>query len=102
MLTCKQFLQELDQYLEKSLDPVEYAELQKHVNDCPNCFVVCDTTEKTLKVFKGMDCKQVPTDIKDRLMAAIENKMREKCGHKAEHTEHSAAMSEGVIPETKG
>ena len=47
MLTCKQFLQELNEYLEKSLDAVEYAELQRHVNECPNCFVVCDTAEKT-------------------------------------------------------
>jgi hypothetical protein len=81
LLTCKQFLQELDQYLEKSLDPAEYAELQKHVNECPNCFVVCDTTEKTIKVFKGMDCKPVPSDIRARLMAAMEQKMHEKCGH---------------------
>jgi anti-sigma factor (TIGR02949 family) len=79
LLTCKEFLQELDQYLEKSLDPAEYAELQKHVNECPNCFVVCDTTEKTLRVFKGMDCKPVPADIKARLMSAIEAKMKAKC-----------------------
>jgi hypothetical protein len=83
LLTCKEFLQELDEYLEKSLDAAQYAELQKHVNECPNCFVVCDTTEKTLKVFKGMDCKAVPADIHARLMAAVEKKMQEKkhgCG----------------------
>ena len=87
MLTCKQFLQELDQYLEKSLDPAQYAELQKHVNECPNCFVVCDTTEKTLKVFKGMECKPVPADIHTRLMAAVQAKMHEKCGHTAAKTD---------------
>ena len=82
MLTCKQFLRELSGYLEKTLDPAELAELQKHVNECPNCFVVCDTTEKTLKVFKGMDVKPLPKPIHSRLMAAIEKKMREKgcCG----------------------
>jgi len=79
LLTCKQFIQELDEYLEKSLDPEEYALLQKHVSECPNCFVVCDTTEKTLKVFKGMECKPVPSEIQSRLMAAVEKKMREKC-----------------------
>jgi hypothetical protein len=84
LLTCKQFLQELDQYLEKTLEPAQYAELQKHINECPNCFVVCDTTEKTLKVFKGMECKPVPADIHSRLMAAIQEKMQHKCGGKAE------------------
>ncbi len=78
MLTCKQFLDELNDYLEHSLDPVEYAELQKHVNECPNCFVVCDTTEKTLKVFKGMECKPVPQDIQARLMEAIQNRLNAK------------------------
>jgi hypothetical protein len=78
LLTCKQFLQELNDYLEKSLDAVEYAELQKHVNECPNCFVVCDTAEKTLKVFKGMECKPVPADIQARLMAAIQSRMKDK------------------------
>jgi anti-sigma factor (TIGR02949 family) len=96
LLTCKQFLQELEEYLEKSLDPAEYAELQKHVSECPNCFVVCDTTEKTIRVFKGMDCKPVPSDIRTRLMAAVEQKMKEsKCGHK-----HSSDAA-GSAPEIK-
>ena len=80
MLTCKQFLRELSGYLEKTLDPVELAELQKHVNECPNCFVVCDTTEKTLKVFKGMEAKPIPKAIHSRLMAALEKKVRDKGG----------------------
>jgi hypothetical protein len=44
--------------------------------------VVCDTTEKTLKVFKGMDAKPLPKGIHSRLMAAIERKIRDKgcCG----------------------
>jgi anti-sigma factor RsiW len=73
----------LDDYLEKSLDPTEYAELQRHVNECPNCFVVCDTTEKTIRVFKGMDCKPVPEDIRARLMDAVEKSIREKCKSRA-------------------
>ena len=86
MLTCKQFLQELNDYLEKTLEPDQLAELQRHVTECPNCFVVCDTTEKTLKVFKGMEAHAVPKDIQARLMSAIEKKMREKgcCGGKVD------------------
>ncbi len=78
MLTCKQFLQELNDYLDETLDPQTRAELQKHVNECPNCWVVCDTTQKTLKVFKGMDPKPIPDDIHTRLWDALERKMRDK------------------------
>ncbi|HZS56639.1 MAG TPA: anti-sigma factor [Bryobacteraceae bacterium] len=81
MLTCKQFLEELNDFLDETLDPKQRAELQKHVNECPNCWVVCDTTEKTLKVFKGMEPKPVPEHIQAKLMQALEKKMKEKgCG----------------------
>jgi hypothetical protein len=81
LLTCKEFLQELNGYIEKTLDPQELADLQRHVSECPNCFVVCDTTEKTLRVFKGMQAQPVPQEILDRLMTAIDKKRRDGgCG----------------------
>jgi hypothetical protein len=92
LLTCKRFLQELSGYIEKTLDPQELAELRRHVSECPNCFVVCDTTEKTLRVFKGMECQEVPKGIQARLMAAIEKRMKDKghggCGCSGETTQH--------------
>ena len=78
MLTCKQFLQELSDFLDESLDPKLRAELQKHVNECPNCWVVCDTTEKTLKVFKGMEPLPVPQHVQSKLMDALEKRKKSK------------------------
>ena len=89
MLTCKQFLQELNGYIEKTLDPQELSELHRHVSECPNCFVVCDTTQKTLKVFRGMEALPLPKAIQSRLMSAIERKMREKgCACQRPRVEH--------------
>ncbi|MBV9268031.1 MAG: zf-HC2 domain-containing protein [Acidobacteriaceae bacterium] len=85
MLTCKQFLSELNDYLDDTLDPQTRSELTRHVNECPNCWVVCNTTEKTLKVFKGMEAKAVPPDIEHRLMAALEKRIADRgpiCGQK--------------------
>ncbi len=78
LLTCKQFLQELTDFLDDTLDPQLRAELTKHVNECPNCWVVCNTTEKTLKVFKGMEAQAVPLHIEAKLMAALEQKCKLK------------------------
>ena len=78
MLTCKQFLQELNDFLDETLDPKARAELQRHVSECPNCWVVYNTTEKTLKVFKGMEPQAVPEAIRARLMEAIERKCKFK------------------------
>ena len=77
LLTCKQFLQELNDFLDETLDPKMRADLQRHVEECPNCWVVCDTTEKTLKVFKGMEPQPIPTEIHARLMAALERRMQQ-------------------------
>lgn len=75
MLSCKQFLQELNDYLDPSIDPETKRHLEDHVSQCPNCFVVVDTTMKTLKVYKGIDPQEVPEDLKNRLWAALERKM---------------------------
>jgi hypothetical protein len=71
----------LNDFLDETMDPTQRAELQRHVNECPNCWVVCNTTEKTLKVFKGMEAKAVPEHIQAKLMQALEKRMKEKgCG----------------------
>ena len=78
MLTCKQFLQELNDYLDPSVDPETKRHLESHVAECPNCFVIVDTTKKTLEVYKGMQPQPVPEHIKSRLMAALEKKIQAK------------------------
>jgi anti-sigma factor (TIGR02949 family) len=80
LLTCKQFLHELNDFLDETLDPAIRADLQRHVTECPNCWVVYNTTEKTLKVFKGMEAQPVPEPVRARLMEALERKMKSKRG----------------------
>ncbi|MGD1093514.1 MAG: zf-HC2 domain-containing protein [Bryobacteraceae bacterium] len=75
MLTCKQFLQELNDYLDPSGDPEMKRRLESHVTQCPNCFVIVDTTEKTLQVYKGIEPQTIPEDVKTRLLKALERKM---------------------------
>ena len=78
MLTCRQFLEELNDYLDPSIDPETKRHLESHVSECPNCFVIVDTTRKTLEVYKGCDPQPVPEDLKNRLWAALERKMAAK------------------------
>ena len=76
MLTCKQFLQELNEFLDDTLDPQIRAELQQHVKECPNCWVVFNTTERTIQVFKGMEPQPIPEHIEARLMDALHKKCK--------------------------
>jgi hypothetical protein len=75
LLTCKDFLKELGDFLDESLDPAIRAELHKHVEECPNCWVILDTTQRTIKVYKGLEPQTIPPDIHSRLMSALQKKM---------------------------
>ena len=78
MLTCKEFLQELSDYLDENVDAEIRAKLEQHITECPNCWVVCDTTKKTIQIYKGMEPYPIPSDVEARLMAALERKMTAK------------------------
>jgi len=75
LLTCKDFLQELSEYLDDSVEAEVRAKIEAHMLECPNCWVICDTTKKTVKIYKGMDPQPVPADVEARLMAALEKKI---------------------------
>jgi anti-sigma factor RsiW len=75
LLTCKDFLHELSDYLDESIDAELRAKLEKHITECPNCWVIADTTRKTVQIYKGMDPYPVPQEVEQRLMLAIEKKM---------------------------
>ena len=76
MLTCKQFYEELTDYLDDTIDAQLRVKLEQHLSDCPNCWVICDTTKKTIKVYKGMEPCTIPPEIHSRLMAALEKKAK--------------------------
>lgn len=81
MLTCKDFLKELNDYLDESVDPALRKELESHINECPNCWVIMDTSRKTIQVYKGMQPQTVPESVQERLLAALQKKIAGKCGH---------------------
>ena len=75
MLTCKEFLQELSDYLDATVDVELRRKLEVHISECPNCFVILDTTKKTIEVYKGVQPQPIPPEVHARLMRAVEKKM---------------------------
>ncbi len=78
MLTCKDFLAELSDYLDERIDAELKAKLERHITECPNCWVIADTTKKTIQIYKGMEPYPIPSDVETRLMRALEKKMAAK------------------------
>jgi anti-sigma factor RsiW len=79
---CKDFLKELNEYLDGNIDVQLKTELEEHLQWCHNCFVVCNTTQKTIEIYRDNEVYPLPDPIRDRLHQAIVS----KCKHKSEHS----------------
>jgi anti-sigma factor RsiW len=56
---CSEFLNELTNYLDGVLDARTKSELDNHLAWCHNCYVVCDTTRKTIATRNSMNCPKI-------------------------------------------
>ncbi len=70
-MTCSEFLKELTDYLDETIDAATRAELEDHLNWCHNCYVICNTTKKTVEIYRGSEIYELPEDLRTRLRSAI-------------------------------
>ncbi len=64
-------MEELGAYLDDQTAPDVRMELEQHLAECPNCWVISDTTKKTIKVYKGMDPYPIPPELHNKLLSAL-------------------------------
>ena len=76
LLTCDQFLQELNDYLDANVNVQLKRRLESHVSECPSCFAVVDTTQKMMRIYKGVEPKTLPQDVETRLLKALARRCR--------------------------
>ncbi len=77
-MKCNDFLKELNEYLDGAIDVQLKTELEEHLQWCHNCFVVCNTTRKTIEIYKDNDVYPLPEPIRERLHQAIVSKCKAK------------------------
>ena len=77
-MNCSDFLKELTDYLDEALDARTRAELEEHLQWCHNCFVICNTTKKTIEIYRDSQLYELPDDLRTRLRSAIVSKCQAK------------------------
>jgi len=64
-------LDELSEYLDETTEGEARRQLEQHVSECPNCWVMVDTTKKTIAIYKGMEPEPLSERLQNRLMTAL-------------------------------
>jgi len=90
-VTCSDFLKELTDYLDDSMDAQTRAELEDHLQWCHNCYVVCNTTKRTIEIYRDSRLYELPDDLRGRLQTAILAKCHSHKASVAETAPHDAS-----------
>jgi anti-sigma factor RsiW len=73
-VNCNDFLKELTEYLDGAIDDRTKSELDEHLAWCHNCYVICNTTKKTIEIYRDSELYELPDELRSRLQNAIMNK----------------------------
>lgn len=70
---CPDLIHELSDYLDGLADPKICAEIERHLQDCPDCKVMVDTLEKTITLYREQEeTTTMPEDVRERLYRVLD------------------------------
>lgn len=76
-MKCNDFLKEMTDYLEGTADVEVRMELEEHLHWCHDCFVVMNTTKKTIEIYRNNQLYELPDNLRNRLHNAILSKCKQ-------------------------
>ena len=78
-MTCTEFLALLDDLIDDSVSVETRTHLQEHLKGCDHCEVTLNTTRKTIEIYRSHEIYALPTDLRERLHAAIMARCKKGC-----------------------
>jgi anti-sigma factor (TIGR02949 family) len=70
---CKQLLGTLADYIDGELTDALCADLERHLETCPNCTVVVNTLRKTIELYHTeVKTGPLPNEVRQRLFVRLE------------------------------
>ena len=70
-MKCGEMLGALSDYIDGELEERLCAEIEAHMQDCPDCHVVVDTLSKTVVLYRTHGQSEMPQDVRSRLYAVL-------------------------------
>jgi hypothetical protein len=78
-VTCTEFLALLDDLIDDTVTSNMRADLQEHLRGCEHCEVTLNTTRKTIQIYRSHEIYDLPSDLRERLHAAIMARCKRGC-----------------------
>jgi hypothetical protein len=70
-MNCTKLVREISDYLDNEMDRGLRQELEEHLDCCPDCKIIIDTTRKTIQIYRGCEPYPIPKSLHDRLERAF-------------------------------
>ncbi len=80
MITCKDLVEFLVDYLDGTLEPETARALEEHLKDCQNCQAFLNTYKATLASLKELACEEMPAELRARLASFLKARIRREGG----------------------
>ena len=74
-MNCEGVTRELSNYLDGEVDAALRQELEQHLGCCSHCTVVLNQVKMTVELFCDAEPVDLPSDVRSRLYAALQNKL---------------------------
>ena len=75
-MKCNDFLKELTDYLDGTISVTVREELEEHLHWCHDCYVVLNTTKKTIEIYRDNRIYELPDTLRTRLHESIMSKCK--------------------------
>jgi predicted anti-sigma-YlaC factor YlaD len=72
MVDCAEVFRLLSDYVDDDLRRAVCLEIEKHLENCPDCTLQVDSVKKTIRVYREASCREeIPVDIMIRLQDVL-------------------------------
>ena len=79
---CPEYLNELNDFLDGTLDAATCAEIQKHLGQCDHCRIMIDTLRQTVTLCRGGKREPLPAALEARLNNLLKARWEQKFGRR--------------------
>ena len=80
---CRDYISDLNTYIDGEIDPELCAEIEKHLGQCKNCSIMVDTMRKTVKLCREGKAEPLPPSLEAKLNRMLKDRWDKKFGGSA-------------------